>query len=459
MKQFVILAVLAALIGCSPKVKQEVKQVEQRPAWVLQRPIEPGYYVGIGVVRKAGDSFDYLEQAKKNALNDLVSQIQVTVQANSIQSQLERNRVFSDEFRSFTRLSSNVAIESYETVATWQNEQEYWVYFRLSASEYQAQKERRMQQAVAQSIDALTRAREAESEGNLLTAYDFYFRSLEAVKAYTGEPLSYEEAGKQRFLGNDLLESMNRLSRNIAIRVNVSNLQVKPGRPINQEIVVMVSHPRTNGKPVRNFPLNIRFTQGAGTIIGNALTDENGVCRFRISSITARDALQELSIGPDFNSLVRNDKSRQPWLELLDPQSLPNEKIIIEVSRPVIFLVSDEKSFGQRRSINQLETAARQRLQREGIKLTDQPEQADYRLTIVSDARQGTVNNGMFTALLDLKLVLTDANNQEKYSKVLPTVRGVQLDFPRAADAAYRRATEDLELSLMPSIINIIYAY
>lgn len=459
MRPFIFLAVLLACWGCSPKTKQEVKQPEQRPSWVLQRPIEPGYYVGIGVVRKIGDSFDHLEQAKKNALNDLVSQIQVTVQANSIQSQLERNRVFSDEFRSFTRLSSNVAIESYETVATWQNDQEYWVYFRLSVSEYQAQKERRMQQAVAQSIDALSRAREAESEGNLLTAYDFYFRALEAIKAYTGEPLTYEAEGKQRFLGNDLLESMNRLSRNIAIRVNVSNLQVKPGRPINQEIVVMVSHPRTNGKAVRNFPLNIRFTQGAGTIIGSAVTDDNGVCRFRISSITARDALQELSIGPDLNSLVRTNKSRQPWLELLDPQSLPNEKIIIEAGRPVIFLVADEKSFGQKRSMNQLEVAARQRLQREGIKFTDQPDQADYRLSISSDVRQGTVNNGMFTALLDLKLVLMDANNQEKYSKVLPTVRGVQLDYLRASEAAYRRATEDLELTLMPSIINILYTY
>lgn len=450
---------LVALQACSPKAKQEAAQPEPRPSWVQQRPIDPGYYVGIGVVRKLGGNFDHLEQAKKNALNDLVSQIQVTVQANSIQSQMERNRVFSDEFRSFTRLSSNVALESYETVATWQNDEEYWVYFRLSMSEYQAQKERRMQQAVAQSIDALTRAREAEAEGNLMAAYDFYFRALEAIKAYTGDPLTYEEGGRQRFLGNDLIESMNRLSRNIAIRVNVPNLQVKPGRPINHEIVVMVSHPRTNGKPVRNLPLNIRFTQGAGTIIGNAVTDENGVCRLRISAITARDALQEITIGPDLNSLVRNDKSRQPWLELLDPQSLSNEKIIVEVSRPVVFLVSDEKSFGQVRPLNQLEAAARQRLQREGIKFTDRPDQADYRLSIISDVRQGTVSNGMYTSLMDVKLVLTDAGNQEKYSKVLPTVRGVQLDYPRSAEAAYRRATEDLELSVIPSIINIIYTY
>lgn len=459
MKQWGLFLIICLALGCSPKSKPQVQQPEQRPSWVMQRPIENGYYIGIGVARKVGGSFDHLEQAKKNALNDLVSQIQVTVQANSIQSQMERNRVFSDEFRSFTRLSSNVAIESFETVASWQNENEYWVYYRLSVLEYQRQKEQRMQQAVAQSMDALQKAREAEAEGNLMTAYDFYFRALEAIKAYTGDPLTYEEGGRQRFLGNDLLESMNRLSRNIAIRVNLANLQVKPGRPVNQEIVVMVSHPRTNGKPIRNFPLQVRFTQGAGTIVGNATTDENGVCRLRISSITARDALQEISIGPDLQSLVRQDKSRQLWLEVLDPQSLPNEKIIIEVSRPVVLLVSDEKAFGQTRGNNQLEAATRQRLQREGVRFTDKPELADFRLVLNSDARQGSVSNGMFTTLLDVRLQLMDATGQEKYSKVIPPVRGVQLDYQRASDAAYRRAAEDLELSIIPSIINILYAY
>lgn len=459
MKQLILLIGLLAIWACSPKTKPVVQQPEQRPAWVMQRPIESGYYTGIGVVRKSGNGFDYLEQAKKNALNDLVSQIQVNVQANSIQSQLERNRVFSDEFRSFTRLSSNVAIEDFETVATWQNEQEYWVYYRLSVADYQMQKEKRMQQAIAQSMDALGRAAEAENEGNLVGAYDFYFRAFESVKAYTGDPLTYSEGGRQRFLGNDLLESVNRLSRNIAIRVNVSNLQVKPGRPVTQEIVVTVSHPRINGKPVRNFPLNVQFTQGAGTIVGNTVTDENGVCRLRISGITARDALQEITILPDMQAITRNDKSRLMWLQVIDPQALPREKIILEVSRPVVLLLSDEKQFGQVRSTQVLEAASRQRMQRDGIRFGDKPETADYRMVLQSDVRQGPISNGMYTALLDVKLVLTDAAGQEKYSKVLSSVRGVQLDFNRAAEAAYCRAAEDLELTVLPAMLNVMYNY
>lgn len=451
---FLILLVLAA---CAPKTKPVVEQPAPRPNWVKQRPIEPGYYTGIGVVAKGISGFDYLEQAKKNAFNDLISQIQVNVQANSIQSQLERNREFSDEFRSFTRLSSNVAIEDYELVDSWQNETEYWVYYRLSTASYREQKERRMRTAINQSIDAMSRAKQAEEAGNLMEAYDFYFRALEAVKAYVGEPLSYETGGSQHFLGNDLLSAINQLSRNIAIRVNVSNVKTRVGLPVAEELLISVAHPRVNGKPAANFPLKIHFTQGAGTIIGNTVTDENGVCRIRIANVTARDALQELLIEPNLEGLLASDRSRQMWLQVIDPQSLPREKVIIEVSRPVLHILSNEQQFGNKREVSVLEGAAKQRLAKESIRFSERVEAVDYRLLIEANTRQGSVANGMYTALLDVKVVLIDAQGNEKYAQTLSSIRGVQLDYQRAAEAAYRRAAEDLELSVIPKMLNVIY--
>lgn len=457
MKKLSYLVLLLTLAACAPKTKPVVQQPEPRPSWVLQRPIEPGYYTGIGVVRKNNGDFDHLEQAKKNAFNDLVSQIQVTVQANSIQSQLERNREFSDEFRSFTRLTSNVAIEDYELVNSWQNETEYWVYYRLSTASYREQKERRMRAAIDQSIDAMSRAKNAEQAGNLMEAYDFYFRALEAVKVYVGEPLSYETGGSQHFLGNDLLSAINQLSRNIAIRVNVSNVKTRVGMTVPEELLISVAHPRVNGKPAANFPLKIYFTQGAGTIIGNSVTDKDGVCRIRIANITARDALQELLIEPDLEGLLANDPARQMWLKIIDPQSLPREKVIIEVSRPVLHVLGNERQFGNERQINLLQGAAKQRLSKEGIRFSERSEAVDYRLVIESNTRQGGVANGMYTALLDVKIVLIDAQGNEKYAQTLSGIRGVQLDYPRAAEAAYRRAAEDLELTVIPKMLNVIY--
>jgi hypothetical protein len=454
----VILYLLVFLAACSPKSRQVQAPVpEPRPAWVQQRPVQPGYYLGIGVARKINGGFEHMEQAKKNAFNDLVSQIQVTVQANSIQSQLERNRVFTDEFRSFTRLSSNVAIEDYELVDSWQNEQEYWIYYRLSINDFQRQRERRMQKAMAQSLDAYERAGEAARSGDLLSAYDFYFRALDAIKAHVGDPLTYEADGRQRFLGNDLIEAINKLSRDIAIRVNVQSIKGKLGQPVNQEILITVAHPRENGEPVTNFPLNIRFLQGAGTIIGNRSTDLAGVCRIRIANITARDALQEIVIEPDLASLSTNNKEREAWLRVIDAQSMPRGRLIVEVTPPVIQLMSKEAAFGKARNTEQLQGVARMRLQRDGIRFNDRSEGIDYRIMIESDVKRGPVNSGMHTALLDMRVVLVDATGQEKYSQTLTGIRGVQLDDERAAEAAYRRAAEDLELTVIPRIINIIF--
>lgn len=458
MKQWLILILIGLTAACSSKKPVvEPPPPELRPDWVQQRPREPGYYIGIGVVRKTQHSFDYLEHAKQNAFNDLASQIQVNVQANSIQSQLERNRVFSDEFRSFTRLSSNVALEAYELVDTWQNEQEYWVFYRLSAAEFQRQKEARMQAAIEQSLDAYRRAKQAEKEGNPMGAYDFYFRGLEAVKAHIGEPLTYLEGGEQHFLGNELLESINRLSRDIAIRVNQRDLKGRIGKPIEQELLITVAYPRTNGQPVRNFPLKIWFSQGAGTIVGNTATDANGLCRIRIANIAARDALQEIRIEPDLEGLLRNDPARQLWLKAIDPQAISHEKVIVEVSKPSLLVLSNEPAEGQAGAQTLLESAARSRLAREGLQLTDRTEQVDYRLMIEAKLRQGPVNSGMYTALLDVKVTLVDVAGNERYSQTLSGVRGVQLDYARAAEAAYKRAAEDLELTVMPKVINVIY--
>lgn len=290
-----------------------------------------------------------------------------------------------------------------------------------------------------------------------MEAYDFYFRALENIKPYIGEPLPYGAPEEQHFLGNDLLQAINKLSRDIAIRVNVSNLQSKIGQPIAQELLISVAHPKVNGRAVTNFPLKIAFTQGAGTIVGNTTTDAQGNCRVRIANITARDALQEISIIPDLEGLLVNDRPRQMWLKIIDPQAMPREKVIVEVSPPLILLLSSERQFGNERTVEVLQSAAKQRLGKEGIRFTDQVEALDYRLVLEANTRQGGVANGMYTALLDLKVVLLDAKGNEKYTQTLSGIRGVQLDYQRAAEAAYRRAAEDLELTVLPKMINLIY--
>lgn len=157
----------------------------------------------------------------------MVSQIKVSVQANSVQSQLERNRVFSDEFRSFTKLTTTIDLENVAIAATWQNDTEYWMYYRLSVADYQQQKNDKMNAASGLALDHFDKAKEATANLQLSEAFSAYLRGLEAIKQYLNEPLPVLQDGKQIYLGNELLSALNTTAGSIAIRVNTTNLKGK----------------------------------------------------------------------------------------------------------------------------------------------------------------------------------------------------------------------------------------
>lgn len=431
--------------------------VEVRPDWVESRPIDAGYYIGIGVARKSASSFDHIELAKRNALNDLVSQITVTVQANSVQSQLERNRVFSDEFRSFTKLTSTVQLETYEVVATWQNANEYWVYYRLSAAEYQRQKQQKMDQAKRLAMDHFEKAQTALAEGRPGEGLGLHIRALETIKAYLNEPLETNIAGKEVYLGNELIASMARSLREISIRANPKRVQAKAAHQVQEEITVKVVRADTKNSPMANFPLKIRFSQGNGTIVGGSTTDDQGILKLRIGHIGSKEAIQEILIEADLETMLRNQPNYKLWLSAVDPQALPQERIQLEVSRPTVFIASREVKLNGDSVSTQLQNAIRRRLLADGFQTTNDAARADFICQFSAQTRKGTVNNGMFTVLLDAQLTLIDKVGNERYSQKLSNLRGVQLDFDKAEEAVLKRAATDLETSVIPKLSKSIF--
>lgn len=431
--------------------------VEVRPDWVESRPIDAGYYIGIGVARKSASSFDHIELAKRNALNDLVSQITVTVQANSVQSQLERNRVFSDEFRSFTKLTSTVQLETYEVVATWQNANEYWVYYRLSAAEYQRQKQQKMEQAKRLALDHFEKAQAALAEGRPGEGLGLHIRALETIKAYLNEPLETNIAGKEVYLGNELIASMARNLREISIRATPKRIQAKAAHQVQDEISVRVIRTDAKNSPMANFPLKIRFSQGNGTIVGGSTTDDQGILKLRISHIGSKEAVQEILIEADLETMLRNQPNYKLWLSAVDPQALPQERIQLEVSRPTVFIASREVKLNGDSVSTQLQNAIRRRLLADGFQPTNDAAKADFICQFSAQTRKGTVNNGMFTVLLDAQLTLLDKVGNERYSQKLSNLRGVQLDFEKAEEAVLKRAASDLETTVIPKLSKTIF--
>ena len=83
---FLLATVLATGSACS--VRQKTNQAETpppdlRPEWVKTRPFRSGVYTGVGSASKVGTGADHQSQAKYQALNDLASEISVTISGSS----------------------------------------------------------------------------------------------------------------------------------------------------------------------------------------------------------------------------------------------------------------------------------------------------------------------------------------------------------------------------------------
>ena len=148
-KQNVIRAVplfLLILAACSSKLQQPV---ETKPSWLSGKPSSSDYYVGIGYGSKTVNT-NYIQVAKKSALEDLVSEIKVTVSSSSVLSTFEDNKNFREAYEQIIQTTAADEIEEFEVVDSWEDGTGYWVYYRLSKERYRQIKEQQKPRQHAQ---------------------------------------------------------------------------------------------------------------------------------------------------------------------------------------------------------------------------------------------------------------------------------------------------------------------
>ena len=158
MKRFYI--ILFILASCSPKVQTSDPE-SLKPSWLKTTPYQDGYYTGIGHSVKNGSN-NYVQAAKKSALDDLVSEIKVTVSSTSILNQIEVDKKLSEQYEQIIQTTAADEIEEFELVDAWEDPANYWVYYRLSIARYRQIKEEQKKNASILAADYLLKGKQAE---------------------------------------------------------------------------------------------------------------------------------------------------------------------------------------------------------------------------------------------------------------------------------------------------------
>jgi hypothetical protein len=452
-----LIAILFLVISCtaSRKTKQEEK-TDLRPDWVKQRPVVSGEYIGIGMSVKSYGA-DFRESARKNALADMSSQIEVNISVNSLLHTISTDTRYQQEFRSLTKTTTQLQLEGYEIAGTWESPTEYWMYYRMPVSAYQESRRNRIQAARAQSLDLLRKGDELKRTGAVPAAMGYYTRALDQLKPFLNESLQADYDGKQIFLANEILKSINESIRNLSFKVDPGKIQVVTSKGINVPIRIEVRFNEGGFPIVPGLPIKADFTKGDGVLAGTLVTNPSGICELRLTGLATADAAQEIVIKPDIEKMMVKEPSSKIWFNMADTRQAPIVPLPLQVMTPLVFVDTKESNLDQTLPSPRMAPFIQQELSRSGIRFTEDLAAADFILTIQSSTKALGEFNGMFSAGLNAEIRLSDVRTRQAMTtQVLADIRGVQLNYIRAGEDAYFKAESELRRRVVPALNKVL---
>ncbi len=458
------LSVLGLMLcfACAPQTAQTQKKkknterevIDDRPAWVKSKPLDNGYYIGIGSATVGIG--DHQQAAKKSALQDLMSEIKVTISSNSVLFQMDKNNRFKDEYESTIKTTTTGDIEGFELVSTHEDKNNYWVYYRLSKAKYQSEKRRKEENAKRVAIDFYTRARESERSGDIVTALDFYLKAMMGIKDYWAESTEAEFEGRNIQIGAESYTQIQRILDNIEIispTTQVSLTRRNSGR--SQELSVQAKD--RSGNAIRRLPLLARFTSGAGEMPPHYTTNAQGQANVTIAKVHGKGNIQRLQIEVDLKKLSNENAEDKFFDFLVGKFRVPAHQVTISIEKPVVHISSIEKNLGENMNNGQIANRLRASLASRGFNFTEDKSKAELWLEVRADTRKGTSSESIFISHLDMNCrVIEAASQNEIFSTNLNDVRGFQLNYERAGMEAYKKTLEQLDREVVRKLLEAV---
>ncbi len=468
MKSYVYLSTIIALIfisGCKSGEKSaSSSKSEKKPDWIVSRPVDGRYYHGVGVAMVNNYTQNHVESAKQKALNDIVSEISVSVSTSSRVWQFENNDELIQEYQSLTDLKMKNEIEGYELVDSWGNESEYWVYYRLSKEKYNSKKLRELASARNLATQYYEEGLEAENKLDISKAVHSYIRGFNALKDHLdADVMVLGEHGKIN-LTDQLISKLIDLFGKISIVSNEKGFKTQVSRAIDKNISVVASYREDDGSklPISGLQLRPYFSKGAGEMPSHFNTSTTGEGQFRIKRVTGNQSIQALNIGIDFEGLSGATKDDNLVARILKGKTAPPEAVVnVEIERIVAFLETDEQEFGKPSANNTVSNAIKKHLSEKAFTFKNDKKDVDVYVKISVNSKEGEkheLNNfTLFNVYLDCFVTIINAsNNQQIYYKGFSQEKGTKAyNYGNALKDAEANVLERFESELLPEINNL----
>jgi hypothetical protein len=459
-KPLTILLLALICVSCDAQRKSKKKQVKEdpanaRPAWLSAKPAEDVYYVGIGHSIKDGTN-NYVQSAKKSALEDLISEIKVNISSSSVLTSIDVNKEFTEKYEQIINTSVADELEEYEQVDSWEDERNYWLYYRLSKQRYHDIKEQQKRNAVSLALDFFTKAKQSERAGATVESLGFYFQGFRAIEKYLAEPIRIEFEGKEILLTNEIIASIQHQLDNIVITntphaFDINRRVAQTGQPITTKATY-----KDSGKPVVDLPLKATFEKGAGDVFPTYKTDASGSAKILLTKITSRDIEQSMAVKVDPLAFAGQNAS-DIYSLVASKMVVPTASVVMRVARPLVYVSAQEKSLGIDKSNRQVTNKIKNYLATAGFEFTDDKNLSELWVDVKADSEKGSASGSIYITYVTATIkVATTKDNKEIYATTLDRVKGYSLDYERSSQEAYNKSIDALEKEKLPELLNAI---
>ncbi|NOU19174.1 MAG: LPP20 family lipoprotein [Bacteroidales bacterium] len=446
-----ILPLSLLLFGCGGTKKVETIYPPV-PAWVQNRPISSTYYVGIGSARKTGDINQIQQTAKQNALADMASDVSVNISSNSLLYAFESNLNLTQDFTSSIKSQAEQDLEGYETVGNYEDQNNYWVYFRLSKVDYQRIKEERKAKAIAKSLDLYDKGLAAEKSGDVRLAFLNLIKALEPLKPYFTDPLQVSYQGQDIYLGNEIFRQITQVLSSIRVEAKNKQISVKQGQQLplgSTEFKVSGQ----NGQPINGVALTATYTERP-LRNSKVQTDVNGLASFVLDAIRSNKNTETLKATVNLEVIANEATMDFIIRKLFARFRAPEASMNINIVKPVFYINSSELNLDNKLTSPILSESLKHQIIEAGYTVVDKDIDADYRINITAGTQNSGESGTYKKASLNCSISVKDKSNAEVYSRQLENITGTHFDYQMAGIEAYKEAAKKLEYTISREIID-----
>lgn len=414
----------------------------ERPRWSRQRPQEAGYFIGIGVASRDGDAAEIREQATNSALKDIATQIEVKVSSRTALDEEEDAFGLRQAYISQIRTLVSTQLAGVEIVDTWEDEDEFWVYARLSEAKFAALRQEKIDNARRLAFSLFKQAEE-RVPGAMAEALALYLQALGAVAGGLGDPLTVEHQGRSLHLDTAVPARIRELLAALSLVAGSVPAGLKRGAEIDVSLEVHALYMNPDGatRPVAGLPLAADFFAGSGTLIAPSRTDADGRSAVRLTRIEDAGRVQVIRVQVDLDVLGGAGETGIPLASFAAPQV----DIELTVARQRVFVQSRELNLGQPLQVLVIEPALKRLLSAKGTEFAESADLADVLVRIEAQTRQGNRFQSIHFAFLDLTLSCRRADGVEIFKTALNSVKGSGASFELAGVKAFDKAVGELE--------------